>query len=163
MVSSEKLWFHKNIVISHNICDFLVSFFTVILISIFQIIDFRSSFIKTNGAVSPLPLKSRFYRAPESILLLGLNEAIDMWSLGCIIAELFLGSPLYPGPTEYDQVYPVTYIQWVYGLFKPFDSLQGSIHLSNSGGANRSNVGQLGKDRKVFLQELQFRGDEMDT
>lgn len=31
-------------------------------------------------------------------------EAIDMWSLGCVIAELFLGWPLYPGASEYDQV-----------------------------------------------------------
>lgn len=31
-------------------------------------------------------------------------EAIDMWSLGCVIAELFLGWPLYPGALEYDQV-----------------------------------------------------------
>ena len=27
-----------------------------------------------------------------------------MWSLGCVIAELFLGWPLYPGSSEYDQV-----------------------------------------------------------
>lgn len=27
-----------------------------------------------------------------------------MWSLGCVIAELFLGWPLYPGASEYDQV-----------------------------------------------------------
>lgn len=27
-----------------------------------------------------------------------------MWSLGCVIAELFLGWPLYPGALEYDQV-----------------------------------------------------------
>lgn len=32
------------------------------------------------------------------------SEAIDMWSLGCVIAELFLGWPLYPGSSEYDQV-----------------------------------------------------------
>jgi len=27
-----------------------------------------------------------------------------MWSLGCVIAELFLGWPLYPGSSEYDQM-----------------------------------------------------------
>jgi homeodomain interacting protein kinase len=27
-----------------------------------------------------------------------------MWSLGCVIAELFLGWPLYPGSSEYDQI-----------------------------------------------------------
>ena len=38
------------------------------------------------------------------ILGLPFNEAIDMWSLGCVMAELFLGWPLYPGSSEYDQV-----------------------------------------------------------
>lgn len=44
------------------------------------------------------------HRAPEIILGLPFCEAIDMWSLGCVIAELFLGWPLYPGALEYDQV-----------------------------------------------------------
>ena len=42
--------------------------------------------------------------APEILLGLPFTEAIDMWSLGCVIAELFLGWPLYPGSSEYDQV-----------------------------------------------------------
>lgn len=46
------------------------------------------------------------FRAPEIILGLPFCEAIDMWSLGCVIAELFLGWPLYPGASEYDQVGP---------------------------------------------------------
>jgi len=45
-------------------------------------------------------------RAPEIILGLPFCEAIDMWSLGCVMAELFLGWPLYPGALEYDQVTP---------------------------------------------------------
>ncbi|XP_040269292.1 homeodomain-interacting protein kinase 3-like [Bufo bufo] len=45
-----------------------------------------------------------FSRAPEIILGLPFCEAIDMWSLGCVIAELFLGWPLYPGALEYDQI-----------------------------------------------------------
>lgn len=51
------------------------------------------------------PLTSRvvtlWYRAPE--LLLGSTEygvAIDMWSVGCILAELFAGKPIMPGRTE---------------------------------------------------------------
>ena len=30
------------------------------------------------------------------------NTAIDMWSLGCMAAELFLGLPLFPGASEHD-------------------------------------------------------------
>ncbi|KAK3548951.1 hypothetical protein QTP70_021662, partial [Hemibagrus guttatus] len=51
--------------------------------------------------------------APEIILGLPFCEAIDMWSLGCVIAELFLGWPLYPGALEYDQI---RYISQTQGL-----------------------------------------------
>ncbi|KAK9675457.1 hypothetical protein RND81_11G008100 [Saponaria officinalis] len=46
-----------------------------------------------------------WYRAPE--LLLGAKEystAIDMWSLGCIMAELLSKEPLFNGKTEFDQL-----------------------------------------------------------
>uniref|UniRef100_A0A1D1YH49 Cyclin-dependent kinase G-2 n=1 Tax=Anthurium amnicola TaxID=1678845 RepID=A0A1D1YH49_9ARAE len=46
-----------------------------------------------------------WYRAPE--LLLGAKEystAIDMWSLGCIMAELLAKEPLFSGKTEFDQL-----------------------------------------------------------
>ncbi|KAF5746470.1 cyclin-dependent kinase G-2 isoform X2 [Tripterygium wilfordii] len=44
-----------------------------------------------------------WYRAPE--LLLGARQystAIDMWSLGCIMAELLAKEPLFNGKTEFD-------------------------------------------------------------
>lgn len=44
-------------------------------------------------------------RAPE--LLLGAkkySKAIDMWSLGCIMAELFSREPLFRGKTEIEQL-----------------------------------------------------------
>jgi len=34
-----------------------------------------------------------------------------MWSLGCVLAELFLGWPLYPGACEYDQLRYITQTQ----------------------------------------------------
>ncbi|XP_071690921.1 cyclin-dependent kinase G-2-like isoform X2 [Rutidosis leptorrhynchoides] len=46
-----------------------------------------------------------WYRAPE--LLLGTklySTAIDMWSLGCIMAELLSKQPLFNGKTEFDQL-----------------------------------------------------------
>ena len=36
-------------------------------------------------------IQSRFYRAPEIILGIPYTPCIDMWSFGCIIAELFTG------------------------------------------------------------------------
>ncbi|XP_015580183.2 probable serine/threonine-protein kinase At1g09600 [Ricinus communis] len=49
-----------------------------------------------------------WYRAPE--LLLGATEygvAIDMWSVGCILAELFAGKPIMPGRTEVEQMHKI--------------------------------------------------------
>lgn len=68
-----------------------------------KVIDFGSA-CHSSKAMQNTYLQSRYYRAPEILLGLPFNEAIDMWSLGCVIAELFLGWPLYPGSSEYDQV-----------------------------------------------------------
>ncbi|MBA0837351.1 hypothetical protein Goarm_009516 [Gossypium armourianum] len=58
------------------------------------------------------PLTSRvvtlWYRAPE--LLLGATQygvAIDLWSAGCILAELFAGKPIMPGRTEVEQMHKI--------------------------------------------------------
>ncbi|KAG8378524.1 hypothetical protein BUALT_Bualt08G0146000 [Buddleja alternifolia] len=58
------------------------------------------------------PLTSRvvtlWYRPPE--LLLGATEygvAIDLWSAGCILAELFAGKPIMPGRTEVEQMHKI--------------------------------------------------------
>jgi dual specificity tyrosine-phosphorylation-regulated kinase 2/3/4 len=48
-------------------------------------------------------IQSRFYRAPEIMLGIPYTTAIDMWSFGCIIAELFTGFPLFPGESEKEQ------------------------------------------------------------
>jgi hypothetical protein len=48
---------------------------------------------------------SRYYRAPE--LIFGASDyttAIDLWSVGCVMAELMLGQPLFPGESGVDQL-----------------------------------------------------------
>mmetsp|Transcript_67232 Transcript_67232/g.161113 ORF Transcript_67232/g.161113 Transcript_67232/m.161113 type:complete len:1051 (-) Transcript_67232:128-3280(-) len=49
-------------------------------------------------------IQSRFYRSPEVLLGMRYTSAIDMWSLGCICGELFLGLPIFPGVSQYDQI-----------------------------------------------------------
>ena len=49
-------------------------------------------------------IQSRFYRAPEVILGAKYGMPIDMWSLGCILAELHTGYPIFPGEDEHDQL-----------------------------------------------------------
>ena len=48
---------------------------------------------------------TRWYRAPE--ILLGSNKytkGVDMWSMGCILAELLLGKPVFPGTSTLNQL-----------------------------------------------------------
>ncbi len=67
-----------------------------------KIIDFGSSCYNHQTVYSYI--QSRFYRAPEIILGSGYSNKIDMWSLGCILVELYLGLPIFPGNSMYDQL-----------------------------------------------------------
>ena len=49
-----------------------------------------------------------WYRAPE--ILLGLKQystPVDMWSIGCIFAEMVLKRALYPGDSEIDELFKI--------------------------------------------------------
>lgn len=49
-----------------------------------------------------------WYRSPE--VLLGsrhYSTAIDMWSVGCIFAEMAMRSPLFPGDSEIDEIFRI--------------------------------------------------------
>eukprot|EP00835_Amoeboradix_gromovi_P002946 NODE_180_length_15790_cov_0.586706.p4 type:complete len:356 gc:universal NODE_180_length_15790_cov_0.586706:13271-14338(+) len=67
-----------------------------------KVIDFGSA-CKENSIMHTY-VQSRFYRAPEVLLGLDYSSSVDMWSLGCIVAELFLGLPIFPGTSEYNQI-----------------------------------------------------------
>lgn len=66
-----------------------------------KIIDFGSACHERQTVYTYI--QSRFYRSPEVILGLPYTSTIDMWSFGCIVAELFLGLPIFPGTSEYNQ------------------------------------------------------------
>lgn len=54
------------------------------------------------------PIIVRWYRAPE--LLVGdtkYGKAVDMWAIGCLIAELLTGDPLFPGESDMDQLHQI--------------------------------------------------------
>lgn len=65
-----------------------------------KIIDFGSACMEDRTVYSYI--QSRYYRSPEVLLGYQYNTGIDMWSFGCIVAELFLGLPLFPGASEFD-------------------------------------------------------------
>ena len=45
-----------------------------------------------------------WYRAPEVLLGTTYATPVDIWSIGCIFAELFTRKPLFPGQYEVDQL-----------------------------------------------------------
>lgn len=67
--------------------------------------DFGSAKYLSGKEANTTYICSRFYRAPE--LLLG-NEkydtAVDVWSVGCVIAEMFLGEPFFHGKNTEEQL-----------------------------------------------------------
>ncbi|GAB5035583.1 kinase-like protein [Nannochloropsis oceanica] len=67
-----------------------------------KVIDFGSACFE--GRTMYTYIQSRFYRSPEVLLGLPYDAAIDMWSLGCICAEMFLGLPIFPGVSEHNQL-----------------------------------------------------------
>lgn len=67
-----------------------------------KVIDFGSSCFENEKVYTYI--QSRFYRSPEVILGMSYGLPIDMWSLGCILAELFTGYPIFPGENEQEQL-----------------------------------------------------------
>ena len=53
-------------------------------------------------------VSTRWYRAPEILLRsVAYNSPIDLWALGCIMAELYMLRPLFPGTSELDQIFKI--------------------------------------------------------
>ncbi|VDK29498.1 unnamed protein product [Gongylonema pulchrum] len=53
-------------------------------------------------------VSTRWYRAPEILLRsTSYNSPIDIWALGCIMAELYMLRPLFPGTSELDQLFKI--------------------------------------------------------
>jgi len=67
-----------------------------------KIIDFGSSCFEEERIYTYI--QSRFYRSPEIILGIAYGRPIDMWSFGCILAELYTGYPIFPGENEVEQL-----------------------------------------------------------
>lgn len=69
-----------------------------------------------------------WYRSPE-ILLGGrqYSTGVDMWSVGCIFAEMCTRKPLFPGDSEIDEIFKIfRYVMRHLALLNPSDMLQHS-------------------------------------
>ncbi|KAJ0410656.1 hypothetical protein ATCC90586_003725 [Pythium insidiosum] len=61
---------------------------------------------------------TRWYRAPELLLASRYSTAIDVWSVGCILVEMFLRKPVFPG---HDHVHQLNLILQTVGSPSPAD------------------------------------------
>ncbi|KEZ39670.1 [Tau protein] kinase [Scedosporium apiospermum] len=72
---------------------------------VLKLCDFGSAKILVENEPNVSYICSRYYRAPE--LIFGATNyatKIDVWSTGCVMAELMLGQPLFPGESGIDQL-----------------------------------------------------------
>ncbi|KAL4488782.1 hypothetical protein ABPG72_016435 [Tetrahymena utriculariae] len=70
-----------------------------------KICDFGSAKQLISSEANISYICSRYYRAPELIFKSQhYTNAIDIWSMGCVIAEMVLGEPLFPGENSLDQL-----------------------------------------------------------
>jgi serine/threonine protein kinase len=72
---------------------------------VLKLCDFGSAKQLVKGEPNVSYICSRYYRAPE--LIFGNSNyttSIDVWSVGCVIAELMLGQPIFPGESGVDQL-----------------------------------------------------------
>ncbi|KAF5099966.1 hypothetical protein D0Z00_001446 [Geotrichum galactomycetum] len=72
---------------------------------VLKLCDFGSAKVLVPGESNVSYICSRYYRAPE--LIFGASNyttKIDVWSSGCVMAELMLGQPLFPGESGIDQL-----------------------------------------------------------
>ncbi|GAB1610898.1 dual specificity tyrosine-phosphorylation-regulated kinase 4-like [Argonauta hians] len=125
-----------------------------------KVIDFGSSCYEyQRGQTSPSQesvytyIQSRFYRSPEVILGIPYTSQIDMWSLGCILAELYTGYPLFPGENEVEQL---ACIMEIFSL--PEENFLNKATRKrlffDSKGNPRSTTNSRGKKRRVGSKEL---------
>ena len=72
---------------------------------VLKLCDFGSAKVLVPGEPSLSYIVSRFYRAVELIFgSTNYSPAIDLWSAGCVMAELLLGRPLFCGDSGVDQL-----------------------------------------------------------
>ncbi|XP_046548802.1 dual specificity tyrosine-phosphorylation-regulated kinase 4-like isoform X2 [Haliotis rubra] len=117
-----------------------------------KVIDFGSSCYEHQRVYTYI--QSRFYRSPEVILGLPYSMPIDMWSFGCILAELYTGYPLFPGENEVEQL---ACIMEVLGL-PPQNVLDQATRrrlFFDSKGNPRCLTNSKGKKRRVASKDLQ--------
>jgi len=105
--------------------------------------------LTTQSAVMTDYIATRWYRAPEVILSWKkYTSAIDVWSVGCILAELLTRKPLLPATSEEEQIQLITEL-----IGNPDDDLVDQITLAK----NKEFIQSLPKRKAKDFNKL-FKG-----
>lgn len=72
-----------------------------------KICDFGQASQASRRPLTPY-VATRWYRAPELLIRSdAYSLEVDCWALGCLMAEMYLGRPLFPGTSEADQLFRI--------------------------------------------------------
>lgn len=105
--------------------------------NVLKICDLGTAIDKTDAATAHMDvtpyLVSRFYRAPEIILGIPYDYAVDMWSIGCTLYEMYTGKILFAGDSNNQMLKAIMEIR---GRFTPKLFKRGQlapIHFDDKG------------------------------
>jgi serine/threonine protein kinase len=148
-----------------------------------KIIDFGNSFYESqaNAYFSTFDLQSGFYKSPEVVFGVKFDCSIDIFSLGCVLAELFLGFPLfYVNPISFTSSHLINsqlYLKWISNLgpvdeefenrnvplFFHLFSAQNQQQTNSSKTINISNIQKIMREgRDCYFVEMLLRMLEYD-
>ncbi|NP_001089435.1 mitogen-activated protein kinase 15 [Xenopus laevis] len=89
---------------------------------------------------------TRWYRAPEILLASNrYTKGVDMWSVGCILGEMLLGKPLFPGTSTINQ------IERIMSIIEP-PTHEDIVSIKSEYGA--SVISRMSSKHKVPMAEL---------
>ncbi|GAA6011240.1 hypothetical protein JCM10207_008274 [Rhodosporidiobolus poonsookiae] len=117
-----------------------------------KVIDFGSSCFENEKVYTYI--QSRFYRSPEVILGMNYHMGIDMWSLGCILAEMYTGYPIFPGENEQEQLACIMEVQGLPDRYLIDKSSRKRLFFDSTG-APRPVVNSKGRRRRPGSKTLE--------
>ncbi|KAG9008605.1 U4/U6 small nuclear ribonucleoprotein prp4 [Tulasnella sp. JGI-2019a] len=123
--------------------------------AVLKVCDLGSASDTSENDITPY-LVSRFYRAPEIILGLPYDTALDMWSIGCTLYELYTGKILFPGRTNNHMLLLMMELKGRFSSKMVKRAKFGDIHFDENGTFHSVEVDSLtGKEltRDVFIQK----------
>ncbi|MBN3312203.1 MK08B kinase, partial [Atractosteus spatula] len=111
-----------------------------------KILDFGLARTAATGLLMTPYVVTRYYRAPEVILGMGYQANVDIWSVGCIMAEMVRHKILFPG-RDFDV--------WSIGCIMA-EMVRGSVLFPGTDHIDQWNkvIEQLGTPSQEFLMKL---------